>query len=666
MKKKILLLFMFLIVVVGCNNNITTTMLSSTKLTTTMLSSTTQTTTTTIDNSIKVKYIYEDNIIEEIKYYDDTFKEIDHIIKDKYFKGYYLDENFTQKIDVENYKITENQNIYLKYDDYKNYNIVYIPLDNRPVNKERMMLLSKSLNINLIMPEEDLYRTYLDNQLLNKNNTQIGDPKKLLSFIKTLNKDEIDGYIISLDQMTSGGLVGSRANYDSDITDEIKIIEDLVEFIDDKPLYLIDTVMRLASTSGFAGYTTTEYNNLRKYGMAERKKLNNDELTLDNIKTNYNISNKGTNLNISTYGLTQTMYENYINARFRKISLTDKILSLINKENTYYICGIDDSSSTFNIQKNEINYIEKIFPNVFLFPGTDELGLMCLSRVYQDLTNIKNLKAKVTPVGINYLQIDQNYDGTTLKSNVENHLKALNVEINNKNYDFEVLVLTQESNSSSLEKYSAKLVEKMQTNFEKNILTCIIDANSISTTQRKILPKYLLDNNSLSLLVGYSSWNTVGNAIGLSLSQASARVSYLKSDYSLNENNTTTTKHFIESLSFGLIKDIVYKAHVGSQISTYINNNAKTSTGNKVSASGNFYQYIPYSPDFTIKLKELMENNKECNITTIKNNIIAKEVYLSTRKEIIKKEISNILISNYRYPWYRQFEICFDITVTLN
>ena len=75
----------------------------------------------------------------------------------------------------------------------------------------------------------------------------------------------------------------------------------------------------------------------------------------------------GTNLNISTYGLTQTMYENYINARFRKISLTDKILSLINKENTYYICGIDDSSSTFNIQKNEINYIEKRGTEKFLF-----------------------------------------------------------------------------------------------------------------------------------------------------------------------------------------------------------------------------------------------------------------------------------------------------------
>ena len=103
-------------------------------------------------NNIKVNYVYDNNIITSLSYScNESFKEIDYFVEGMVFNGYYLDNEYKEKIDISNYKIIKNQNIYLKYREHKELNIVYIPLDDRPVNNDRVILLAKSLNINLIL-----------------------------------------------------------------------------------------------------------------------------------------------------------------------------------------------------------------------------------------------------------------------------------------------------------------------------------------------------------------------------------------------------------------------------------------------------------------------------------------------------------------------------------
>ena len=41
--------------------------------------------------------------------------------------------------------------------------VAYIPIDNRPVNRERVAYLAESVGIELLMPKEEFYRTALDN-----------------------------------------------------------------------------------------------------------------------------------------------------------------------------------------------------------------------------------------------------------------------------------------------------------------------------------------------------------------------------------------------------------------------------------------------------------------------------------------------------------------------
>ena len=53
--------------------------------------------------------------------------------------------------------------------------VSYLPLDDRPVNADRVEYLAESLGYRLSMPEEDLYRTRLDGQGTNPNGTPYGD-----------------------------------------------------------------------------------------------------------------------------------------------------------------------------------------------------------------------------------------------------------------------------------------------------------------------------------------------------------------------------------------------------------------------------------------------------------------------------------------------------------
>lgn len=101
-------------------------------------------------NNTKTHYVnYYDNekLITTIKHDDNgILKEIDHFKEDLIFTGYYLNQNLTRKIDLESFRVTEDIDIYLKYHENRPLNVLYIPLDNRPINKDRPILLSKAIN----------------------------------------------------------------------------------------------------------------------------------------------------------------------------------------------------------------------------------------------------------------------------------------------------------------------------------------------------------------------------------------------------------------------------------------------------------------------------------------------------------------------------------------
>ena len=94
--------------------------------------------------------------------------------------------------------------------------VAYVPLDDRPDNLERAVYLAESLGYTLAMPETDDYRTRLQDQPLNENGTQYGDRADLYEWVLDQEEAGCDRYILSMDQLLSGGLVNSRSMWESE------------------------------------------------------------------------------------------------------------------------------------------------------------------------------------------------------------------------------------------------------------------------------------------------------------------------------------------------------------------------------------------------------------------------------------------------------------------
>lgn len=485
--------------------------------------------------------------------------------------------------------------------------IAYIPLDNRPVNKDRVEYLAASAGFTLLIPDEELYRTALDNMTPNSDGSTIGNRKALLEWLKSVEA-ECDYFVISLDQLISGGLVGSRYLSNTDLSFEMEVSDYIVKLSQRKQVVLFDTVMRLASTVGYQGYDLDTYNTLRAYGQKARKQLSGAELTVDNIVAGYRYDQNGKRISVN---LPTDVVDQYFASRERKLRVIDYLLSNASETIERIYVGVDDSSPTVTVQTNEINYIKsKSGDNLTLFAGADELGLMGIAAVATSVYG--GAECKVTYYGEGKDWSADEFDTATLASNIENHFNSIGATMNSDKKDaLQVLVLTR---SNSVATNADKLMKQAVENIKNGIPTCIIDASN----NNQALPQKMLDYKyDIAKLLGYSNWNTVGNATGIALSNAVARYVYLTKSDAVTE---ASNKAFLKTLTFSLIKDISYKRKGITNLS----------------------DKSAYGP------------------ATILSRINESAIL---GKDLTVTNHGKVTASNFRYPWNRSFEATFDINV---
>ncbi len=487
--------------------------------------------------------------------------------------------------------------------------IAYIPLDNRPVNKDRVEYLTAASGFELLIPEEDLYRTALDNMEPNENGETIGDRAALLAWLKSV-ESECDYFVVSLDQMFSGGLVGSRWLSNTDLTFEYEIADYLINLAKTKHVVYFDTVMRLASTVGYQGYDNADYSEFRSYASKARKQLSGSNLTVNNIIAGYRLDQNGNTLAIN---VSEAKLSQYLASRQRKLRLIDYVLSNASADIERLYVGVDDSSPQTTIQTNEINYIKSIAPeNFWLFAGADELGLMGIAAVTSVCYGQAN--SNVTYFGEGKTWNADSFDFESLENNVNKHLMAIGATVKSSDPNaLQVLVLTK---SSSVAANADKLVAQMKKNLDSGIPTCVIDASG-NSNNGILAGKILAADCDIARLFGYSQWNTVGNAVGIATSTAVARYLYI---YRCEKVTEASHKAFLQSLTFSLVKDISYR-------NKGISNLSDTS------------QFGP---------------------ATVVAKINASDIQIGNNKFQTHKAVK---ISNLRLPWNRAFEATFNITV---
>ena len=417
----------------------------------------------------------------------------------------------------------------------------YLPLDNRPVNDLRPVYQAQSVGWEILMPEESLYATRLDGQEPNPNGLTCGDREGLLAWLKE-NEAQCDVLVISLDQLLSGGLVSSRWLNNTDLEWEYAAIDYLAELSERKPVYVFDTVMRLASTTGYGGLNWTEYSLFRQYGAAARQELSGEALTIENIIAGYPYGENGTQI---VTELSEEQVSAYLDARARKLRLADRLLE--KSENfRYYLIGVDDSIPYRSIQTNEIAYLNsRLGKNAALFCGTDELGMMALARAYGDLCPEK-LRLTVRYFGTQANGSADSFDTATLRESVEQHIAALGAELVESDGDAEVLVLTRGYAQEDLDGYLLAWQENMAAGRYSIVLGTSGNGNHRQA---------VVDAMALSYLLGYSDWGTTGNTVGIGLSMGAMRWYRMCYKTALVE---AENEAFAKELVFAFVKDEAY------------------------------------------------------------------------------------------------------------
>lgn len=437
---------------------------------------------------------------------------------------------------------------------------------------------------------------------------------------------------------------------EDDLTFTYQKIDQLFNIIKDKKVILFDTIMRLTSTVGYNNFSLDEYNQLREFNSLPRKVLNGN-YSLNDIFSNYIINE---NNEVITQNIDQSLLNNHINARKRKMNISNYVLNKLDSfTNAFIYFGVDDSSNSNNIQTNEINYIKNKLNNGSLFAGTDELGLMSITKVisyhYLNQTSI-NLKAKISYYGDNKVSYADIYDFTTLQQTIINHLQSLDIEINNEQYDFNVLVLTKPNNAN--ETNHIDLINQLKNNVINKVPTIVIDASSYSNYSK--LQNDLINDDSLNLsfLLGYSNWNTVSNSIGIALSNGVSRYLYLTREK--NKVNSADDG-FIKTLTFSLLKDISYKIGGSTLVNEYITTN--------VGSISNFYSNNLDINKITQDCFNLLKDNYNLSINNVLNSL-KNDKYISDLVLYKEKEMKQINVKNISFPWYRTFEIDFIFDIS--
>ena len=562
--------------------------------------------------------------------------------------------------------------------------IVYIPLDDRPLNLRRVQQLADSLDLQLILPDTDLYATKLDGQPKNANGTQSGDRGALMAWLME-QAEQYDTFIISLDQLLSGGLMNSRCMMEMEpvtlpngkVMTEYDIIDYIGELANTKHVYVIDSVLRLAMSSGFGGYGLHAYSLTRSYGMKARPTLTGWKLTLENVIKNYPncideqdadpsifatddaemeaISVIGLEAALKaesrTAAVTQTsddeIIANYLKIRERKLRLVDYALRhLAFNDNIEYVLGVDDSSDGNNIHTNEIAYVERIAGNrITILSALDGIAQMILSKHYGEKTDTQG-----TTLGVKYYGFEGDwvptYNYMTVSELLDSTASYIDAQITEDEGDISLLMVASTSDSEHNRAVFSQLIDQINANEQNNVPTILMDFTS---NDRSVLHSMLIESVHLGYLLSYSGCNDGVIQVPIALSYGVSRYR------SLSQN----------------ISEEARRAQVGTMVTALLKEYYKADgvlaqTSRQLDLLGvNCNNFATDDLEKLASYSQILDDNMKADTAELLDNVCHSNSIVSL-SPFTTAAISGVEIPRYNFPWNRTFEIDFEVNCTFS
>ena len=525
--------------------------------------------------------------------------------------------------------------------------VAYVPLDDRPVNTDRVAYLAGSLGYELVMPDEEDYRTRLDGQPLGESGLKYGDRAALYEWVLAQEEAGCDRYILSLDQLLSGGLVNSRCFTgeavtlsDGTVMSETELIQSLLAALSapENEIWLLDTVMRLAPTVGYDGNTLDDYNSLREYAMQARPELDGGELTIENIVKSYPYSSDG---KLIPYD--ETVTSTYFQARARKLELIKCALDASEgMDNVRFLIGVDDSAPSASIQTNELRWLRReVGDRGAVLSGADEDGMLAVCKMYAELDYDGALpQLRIRCFGGGEDTASSAYDHESLSEIIRAHLSYLGLseaEDGGENA-LELIVLTKPADESRKSSYISGAVNALRENEENGTPTMLMDAanNQYGTD----FQKKLVQRTQLGFLLGYAGYYDLANVTGITLANGLARWLCLAQGGAETQEQLDD---FRRTLADSLIKDISYKNDTKIELEQYI----------RSELGGDPDNFCRSGTDVQLVLDRAQKSLDSSAAPVLKN--LARSAYL-VDLDGSTAGFGSFTVTELSFPWLRIFE----------
>ncbi len=426
--------------------------------------------------------------------------------------------------------------------------IAYVPLDDRTDNLEDVVYLAEASGFRICLPEGDTYCTKLDGQALNSNGTQYGDRGALMAWVREMDERGCDLFLLSMDQLLSGGLANSRSLSgetdivfpDGTVLDETDAFDEYILSLAEDPsnqIYLFDSVVRLASTVAYGGFGLEEYEALRAYGMVARPSLEGDALTMENVFAQYPYARDGSTLAQDEMAespyrptLTEEMISDYLAVRRRKLRLTDHAIGALKTaryDNIHLLIGIDDSSNTENIQYNELRYLEsRLGRGSTLLTGLDSLARLLVAQIGRERYDY-HVKTSVTYVGGGQSKPSSEFDRYTLEEVVDLHMDLFQAErVEEDEAELRILVMTAPDDPDRAGDYCEELISALERAREEKAPTVLIEASN--NAYGDMLEQMLFERVDFPFLIAFAGKYDQANVTGAAFAMGFSRYLYLR------------------------------------------------------------------------------------------------------------------------------------------
>jgi Protein of unknown function (DUF4127) len=386
--------------------------------------------------------------------------------------------------------------------------IALVPLDDRPVNLLAPAATAALAGMRVDTPPREQLGRF----------TTPGDTAAVGQWLTSQN--DADAYVVSTSMLAYGGLVASRGPDLSQAQAEANIqpIKAVHAAHPDTPLYVFDTIQRLALTS------------LTVDGTDYASAVRNWAILYDQV-VNLGMTQYQAQLDAVRAAIPDEVINDYLAARGRNHAVNEQMIRWVADGTIDDLVLGEDDTAQYGLERAERVQLEQLVAQlgvgdrVQIFPGADEIDALLVARVAIERLHVAPSVA-VEYAGVDGSQWTAALEDIPFADNITRHLAALGLRTDATS-DVHLLVNTPSATGANrgadLDRFVGHAGDLLASG-----ANVIVDDPVIVNKADHDLVTRMQDRLALPELLGYSGWNTGGNSLGLALAEGLTRYAFLQ------------------------------------------------------------------------------------------------------------------------------------------